>query len=104
MIDTIQWVFTCPQFIVNHFLICKHLVQAVHPIPPVFFHQVKQNHTLPFWTHPSLLPLSYNHIEVTEQAASASVPSNTSESLDKQLALPEHDLMGPMGLMMSYQS
>ncbi|KAF8237620.1 hypothetical protein L208DRAFT_1029460, partial [Tricholoma matsutake] len=31
------WVCTCTQFIVNHFLICKHLVQAVHPVHPVLF-------------------------------------------------------------------
>ena len=58
---------------------------------------MKQNCTLPFWTHLSLLPLSDNHTEVTEQAASVSVPGNTSESLDKQPASPEHDFDGSNG-------
>jgi hypothetical protein len=38
--DPHQWVCTCPQFIVDHFLICKHLVQSVHPVHPVFFLEV----------------------------------------------------------------
>ena len=34
---------------------------------------------------------------MTEQAASVSVPGNASESLDKQLASPEHDFDGSDG-------
>ena len=36
---------------------CKHLIQAVQPVPPTFFLQVKRNRTLPFWQHPTLVPL-----------------------------------------------
>ncbi|KAF8231418.1 hypothetical protein L208DRAFT_63729 [Tricholoma matsutake] len=36
--------------------------------------EVKQNHTSPFWSHPSLIPLSKNN---TDPAGSASVPQTT---------------------------
>ena len=39
--DPLRWVCTCPQFVVDRFLICKHLVQSVHPVHPVFFLEVK---------------------------------------------------------------
>src|SRR6202011_5561231 len=52
--DPYKWVCTCPAFVRSRFLICKHLIQAV---PPTFFLQVKQNRTLPFWQHPTLVPL-----------------------------------------------
>ena len=38
------------------FLLCKQLVQAVHPIPPVFL-KVKHHQTVPFWRHEKLIPL-----------------------------------------------
>ena len=84
--DPIRWVCTCPQFVIDRFLICKHLVQAVHPVHPVFFLEVKRNCTLPFWSHPSLIPLSDNQTQ-----ASASVPSTTPESLDNQPTSAEND-------------
>src|SRR6202034_2570855 len=49
---------TCPVFVRTRPLICKHLVQAVQPVPPIFFLQVKRNRTLPFWEHPTLIPLN----------------------------------------------
>ena len=51
------WVCTCPQFATSRFLLCKHLVQSVHPVPPVFFLEVKRHQTAPFWRHESLVPL-----------------------------------------------
>lgn len=39
-------VCTCPLFVTSHFLICKHLVQAVKPVPPKFFLEVKRQRTL----------------------------------------------------------
>ncbi|KAG6867119.1 hypothetical protein C0995_005636, partial [Termitomyces sp. Mi166 len=39
------------------FLLCKHLVQAVHPVPAVFFLDVKRRRTTPFWKHQSLKPI-----------------------------------------------
>ena len=56
--DPVQWVCTCPSFVLSHFLICKHLVQAIQPMPPIFFLQVKRNHTVPFWEHLALIPLN----------------------------------------------
>ncbi|KAI6042139.1 hypothetical protein EDC04DRAFT_2564610 [Pisolithus marmoratus] len=38
--DTHKWVCTCPQFIKSRFLVCKHLVQAMHPVSPTFFLEV----------------------------------------------------------------
>lgn len=55
--DPHRWVCTCPAFVRSRFLICKHLIQAVEPVPPTFFLQVKRNRTLPFWQHPMLVPL-----------------------------------------------
>ncbi|KAF7349473.1 SWIM-type domain-containing protein [Mycena sanguinolenta] len=34
-----------------------HLVQAVHPVDPMFFVEVTRNRSTPFWSHPSLKPL-----------------------------------------------
>ena len=40
------------------FLVYKHLVQVVHPVPPHFFQQASQKHTTLFWEHPDLHILS----------------------------------------------
>jgi hypothetical protein len=58
--DAHKWVCTCPSFVRSRFLICKHLIQAVQPVPPTFFLQVKRNRTLPFWQHPTLVPCEGN--------------------------------------------
>ncbi|KAG1812276.1 hypothetical protein EV424DRAFT_106803 [Suillus variegatus] len=55
--DPHHWVCTCPHFVKSRFLICKHLVQNVHPVAPTFFLEVQRNRTTPFWMHPSLIPL-----------------------------------------------
>ncbi|KAJ7182122.1 hypothetical protein C8R46DRAFT_885355 [Mycena filopes] len=52
-----KWVCTCPDLPKSRFLICKHLVQGVKPVSPVFFLEVQRNRTAPFWSHPSLIPL-----------------------------------------------
>ncbi|KAF7351952.1 hypothetical protein MVEN_01157200 [Mycena venus] len=49
---------TCPSLPISRFLLCKHVVQALEPVPPVFFLEVKRQRTAPFWAHPSLRPLS----------------------------------------------
>ncbi|KAJ7362651.1 hypothetical protein DFH08DRAFT_683692, partial [Mycena albidolilacea] len=36
------------------YLICKHVVQGLDRVPPVFFLEVKRQRTVPFWAHPSL--------------------------------------------------
>lgn len=61
-----KWICTCPAFIVSRFLLCKHLVQNVQQVPPVFFLKVKQCRTTPFWQHKSLKPLEGNCTETTE--------------------------------------
>ncbi|KAJ7222179.1 hypothetical protein GGX14DRAFT_352938 [Mycena pura] len=48
---------TCPSMPTSRFLICKHYVQGVERVPPVFFLEVKRHRTAPFWRHPSLRPL-----------------------------------------------
>ena len=55
--DPHHWVCTCPQMAKSRFLICKHLVQSVHPVPPVFFLQVTRQRKAPFWKHQYLVPL-----------------------------------------------
>jgi hypothetical protein len=54
--DPKTWVCTCPYFVKSRFLLCKHLVQSVPPMPPIFFLEVKRNRTTPFWNHPALQP------------------------------------------------
>jgi hypothetical protein len=53
-----RWVCSCPAFVRNRFLICKHLVQSVHQVPPVFFQQVSRERLCPVWRHPSLRPIA----------------------------------------------
>ncbi|KAJ6546393.1 hypothetical protein DFH09DRAFT_927184, partial [Mycena vulgaris] len=72
--DPHKWVCTCPYFSKSWFLICKHLVQAVHPVHPLFFLQVHRNRTTPFWSHASLRPLMTS-------APSDSAPSALSTSI-----------------------
>ena len=55
--NTEQWTCTCPAFVVSRFLICKHLVQHVQRVPPIFFLEVKRQRTTPFWRHKTLKPL-----------------------------------------------
>ena len=44
-------VYTCPAFATSHFLACKHLVQEVERVPPIFFLEVRRHRTTPFWRH-----------------------------------------------------
>ena len=53
-----KMVCTCPYLATSHFLLCKHIVQGVLPVPPKFFLEVKQQREAPFWKHPSLKPLN----------------------------------------------
>lgn len=52
-----RWTCTCPFFVTSRFLVCKHLVQSVHRVPPIFFLEVKRHRTVPFWRHKTLKPL-----------------------------------------------
>lgn len=49
-----KWTCTCPAFLTSRFLICKHLIQLVECVPPVFFLEVKRHRTAPFWRHSAL--------------------------------------------------
>ncbi|KAJ7143889.1 hypothetical protein C8R44DRAFT_141341 [Mycena epipterygia] len=55
--DAKKMICTCPSLPTSRFLICKHTVQGVKPVPPVFFLEVKRRRSPPFWVHPSLQPL-----------------------------------------------
>lgn len=54
--DVKQWVCTCPAMVLNRFLLCKHLVQAIQPVSPLFFLEVRCQQTVPIWSHPLLKP------------------------------------------------
>jgi hypothetical protein len=55
--DPRKWTCACPAMAKNRFLVCKHLVQACHPIPSRFFAVTPaRNRTLPFYSHPLLVP------------------------------------------------
>ncbi|KAJ7732044.1 hypothetical protein DFH07DRAFT_871091 [Mycena maculata] len=53
----------------NRFLICKHLVQGVQPVSPLFFLEANRNRTSPFWAHPSLIPLNSTEPLVATEVA-----------------------------------
>ncbi|KZS92320.1 hypothetical protein SISNIDRAFT_466734 [Sistotremastrum niveocremeum HHB9708] len=52
-----KWVCTCRFFVKSRFMTCKHLIQLVEPVPPIFFLEVSRRRTTPFWQHPSLISL-----------------------------------------------
>ena len=54
--DVKRWVCTCPAMVLNWFLLCKYLVQAVQPVSPLFFLKVRHQWTAPIWSHPLLKP------------------------------------------------
>lgn len=64
--DAHKWICTCPSFVTSRFLLCKHLVQSVHRVPPVFFLQVKRNRSTPFWRHENLRVLDENGQHVVQ--------------------------------------
>ncbi|KAF7305110.1 SWIM-type domain-containing protein [Mycena kentingensis (nom. inval.)] len=55
--DAERWVCTCPSYATSRFLVCKHLVQLVQRVPTKFFREVQRRRTIPFWQHPTLIPL-----------------------------------------------
>jgi len=56
--DVKRWVCICPAMVLNRFLLCKHLVQAVQPVSPLFFLEVRHQRTAPIWSHSLLKPPS----------------------------------------------
>ncbi|KAJ7214419.1 hypothetical protein GGX14DRAFT_360171 [Mycena pura] len=84
--DVTLWVCTCPAFLVNRFMICKHLVQKVHRVPTRFFQQAERNRTTPFWQHPDLIPLSADAVRSADEVArSTEAPTlHDGEALDDE--------------------
>ncbi|KAJ7170411.1 hypothetical protein C8R43DRAFT_875882, partial [Mycena crocata] len=84
--DPHRWVCTCPYYVKSRFLICKHLVQAVHPVHPRFFLEVTRNRTTPFWVHPTLRPLDSTPTQASSASASSiplvSTPSRVEQDPD----------------------
>ncbi|KAJ3985287.1 hypothetical protein F5890DRAFT_1409822 [Lentinula detonsa] len=73
--DPSRWVCGCPSFYKSRFLICKHLVQAVEPVPVTFFLEVKRNRSTPFWSHKALLFKDAKRTEVSMAVASMDLDS-----------------------------
>ena len=38
-----KWICTCPAFAISRFLICKHLIQRMQRVPPIFFLEAERN-------------------------------------------------------------
>jgi hypothetical protein len=79
--DTKKWVCTCPSFATSRFLLCKHLVQAVHTVPPIFYLEARRQRTSPFWVHETLKPLN-NDDSDTEQVGQAASQDNIDTDTD----------------------
>ncbi|KAG0693970.1 hypothetical protein DFH29DRAFT_815813, partial [Suillus ampliporus] len=77
--DPHRWVCTCPHFVKSRFLICKHLVQNVHPVAPIFFLEVQRNCAIPFWAHPLLVPLDSCPPHITTATRTQQVRVNEGE-------------------------
>ncbi|KAG1780639.1 hypothetical protein EV702DRAFT_964237 [Suillus placidus] len=77
--DPHRWVCTCPNLVKTRFLICKHLVQSVHPVTPTFFLEVQRNRTIPFWAHLLLVPLNSCPPPLATAAIPVPVPGPVNE-------------------------
>jgi SWIM zinc finger len=64
-----KWKCTCPAFAVSRFLICKHLIQCVQHVPPIFFLKTDCFCEPPFWRPKSLQPLEEYCIKSTAGVA-----------------------------------
>jgi hypothetical protein len=78
-----KWVCTCPHFSTSRFLVCKHLVQSVHPVPAIFFLEVKRNRNSPFWEHTQLVPLDEPEIDGTKNDSMSAKSQGDSEDPDE---------------------
>ncbi|KAJ7756442.1 hypothetical protein DFH07DRAFT_742802 [Mycena maculata] len=61
--DISRWTCTCGQQKYNALLLCKHLVQSVHPPDPAFFREVIRRRVIPFYRHPLLKPKNGSTID-----------------------------------------
>jgi MULE transposase domain len=58
--NTTTWTCSCPAYLLNRFLLCKHLIQSIRPVTPNFFLETKRQRSPPFWVHKDLKPLIEN--------------------------------------------
>jgi hypothetical protein len=82
-------VCTCPSLAKSRFLLCKHIVQSMSPVPPVFFLEVTRQRSAPFWVHASLRPASESDDTDTpngdaEMPTSSTAPAGTVSDLDEE--------------------
>jgi len=66
--EVAKWICTCPSFVVSRFLLCKHLVQGMRRVPPIFFLEAERHRQPPFWRHGMLKALDANGVEPPEMA------------------------------------
>ncbi|KAJ7595291.1 hypothetical protein C8J56DRAFT_1001634 [Mycena floridula] len=69
------------------FLICKHLVQGVRRVTPLFFLEVKRSRTTPFWRHKDLVPLS----PADGEGAVVTAAENCDVPIDKRVGDEDED-------------
>ncbi|KAF7966149.1 hypothetical protein HWV62_39928 [Athelia sp. TMB] len=87
--DPCKWVCTCPYFVKSRFLVCKHVIQSVHDVPPIFFLEVKRRRTLPIWQHPKLVPLVPRpHAEASAAAGEPLSPAPGNETIGSHAMSP----------------
>ena len=97
--DVKRFVCTCPQFVISHFLICKHLVQLFHPVNPVFFLEVTRNRTAPFWSHSTLKPLADAEDDIASKELEDRTATGSGDGDDnKARALGEDDILNTAGI------
>ncbi|KAK7012435.1 hypothetical protein R3P38DRAFT_2550206, partial [Favolaschia claudopus] len=57
----------------NALVLCKHLVQAVHPSNAAFFREVVRRRTIPFYHHPLLKPKDGSVVDPIENLSTPMV-------------------------------
>src|SRR5258707_15286348 len=99
-----QWTCTCPYFFQSHFLLCKHLVQLHHPVPPIFFLKVTCSCTGPIWQHSSLCPLyPIDEDVMVEFFVQPPSTPNSPEIMDEDLELDAEEDRKPDQVENGYQ-
>jgi MULE transposase domain len=88
--DSVKWTCSCPAYLESRFLLCKHLVQSVRPVGPIFFNEVHRRRSPPFWQHPDLIPLEIE-ANMTKQSELESGEEADEENTDISDAEDETD-------------
>ncbi|KAJ6632304.1 hypothetical protein B0H10DRAFT_2251482, partial [Mycena sp. CBHHK59/15] len=87
--DAKKMICTCPLLPTSRFLLCKHTVQGVACVPPVFFLEVRCQPTAPFWVHPALRPL--DEADTSEGTPDSEDPLHAQAALDTTPASDDED-------------